>query len=93
MEVWADLTVYVTRTFSSVHSSPTIGLNAMCAYCGLEKNPWKDLFKDWLWKLIVFKNILAKDGPLPEEVITRSQGYLWRFFIYTSSRLYLSNAI
>lgn len=54
---------------SSAYSSPTIGLNALCTYCGLEQNPWKDAFKDTLWKLIVYKNVLMKKGPLPKEVI------------------------
>jgi hypothetical protein len=52
----------------SVHSSPTISLNGLCSYCGLEQNPWKEMFKDTLWKLIVYKNVLGKAEPLPEEV-------------------------
>ena len=54
--------------FRSVHSAQTISLNSLCSYCGLEKNPWKDMFKDTLWKLIVYKNILNRKEPLPEEV-------------------------
>jgi hypothetical protein len=35
-------------------------------------NPWKGIFKDTLWKLIHYKNILSKKEPLSDEVGTMS---------------------
>lgn len=56
----------------SMYSSPQIGFNDLCNYCGLPENKMKERFQDIFWKMIVTRNGtngLNTAKTLSEEVI------------------------
>ena len=51
---------------SDLYSSSTISFNNLCSYYGLQENPFKDIFKNILWKMNLTKDgAFGLDNPEP----------------------------
>merc|ERR1719369_182614 len=54
---------------TSIYSSPSIGFNDLCEFCGLEENPLKEWYRDRLWRMLMYDRLLEKKGELPQEIV------------------------
>ena len=51
---------------SDLHSSTTISFNNLCSFYHLAENPFKDVFKNILWKMDLTKDgVFGLDNPQP----------------------------
>jgi len=57
---------------TSIISTPLIGLNDLCTFCGLEENPLKKKAKDLLWKMLIFHRFLEETEDLGAEFLLYS---------------------